>query len=52
MKDGQRKEVQTLFSEGLVKVVTASCAFGMGIDKTDVRLVVHWTVRSLMPPYV
>lgn len=51
MKDGQRKEVQGLFSEGLVKVVTASCAFGMGIDKADVRLVVHWTVPNTLEAF-
>ena len=47
----KREEVQRLFCEGVIKVVTASCAFGMGIDKADVRLVVHWTVTSSsLPP--
>jgi len=44
IRTNDREEVQRLFCKGVIKVVTASCAFGMGIDKADVRLVVHWTV--------
>lgn len=37
-----RKEIQERFMRGESRVVVATTAFGMGVDKPDVRLVVHW----------
>lgn len=42
----RRAEVLDAFLTDAVDVVAATCAFGMGIDKSTVRLVAHWT----MPP--
>lgn len=42
----RRQEVLQRFLGGQLDVVTATSAFGMGIDKPDVRVVVHW----MLPP--
>ncbi|MDQ3458552.1 MAG: RecQ family ATP-dependent DNA helicase, partial [Deinococcota bacterium] len=40
--DRQRAFVQTRFLSGALATICATVAFGMGIDKPDVRLVVHY----------
>jgi ATP-dependent DNA helicase RecQ len=41
----KRERVQTAFSRGELRVVVATNAFGMGVDRSDVRAVIH-----LAPP--
>lgn len=41
MKKDERTEAQTQFMTGKVNCICATVAFGMGINKTDVRLVIH-----------
>jgi ATP-dependent DNA helicase RecQ len=39
------------FLDDRLDVVVATCAFGMGIDKPNVRLVVHWTLPPTPEAY-
>ncbi len=47
-----KKEVQEQFLSGTPRVVCATNAFGMGIDKPDIRLVVHFDIPGSLEAYV
>jgi len=47
----ERSRVQAAFMEGGCRVVVATNAFGMGIDKADVRTVVHVQLPSTLEAY-
>jgi ATP-dependent DNA helicase RecQ len=51
MNTQAREEVQELFREGIVKIIIATKAFGMGIDKSDVRYVIHYDVPGDLESY-
>lgn len=44
MKREARAKAQNDWSSNAVKIIAATTAFGMGIDKADVRLVLHYDV--------
>jgi hypothetical protein len=46
-----RDEAQEAFMRGEVEVITATVAFGMGIDKADVRSVWHWAIPTSLEGY-
>ena len=51
-KVAARKEVQQSWMAGDTKVICATTAFGMGINKPNVRLVVHWCAPKTVERYM
>ena len=51
LNEAVRKETQEQFIRDAVPVVIATIAFGMGIDKPDVRLVVHYSFPKTIESY-
>jgi ATP-dependent DNA helicase RecQ len=51
MANAERKKAQDSFSRDEVQVVVATVAFGMGIDKPDVRFVVHYDLPKSVESY-
>ena len=51
LDDEMRRDVQERFMSGDVDTIVATNAFGMGIDKSDVRLVVHQSMPGTLEAY-
>lgn len=47
----ERCSVQEAFMEGTLPVVVATSAFGMGVDKPDVRMVAHYQIPGSVEAY-
>ena len=47
----ERRASQAAFMEGRAEVVVATNAFGMGVDKADVRTVAHWAIPTSLEAY-
>ncbi|MBW4565204.1 MAG: RecQ family ATP-dependent DNA helicase [Mojavia pulchra JT2-VF2] len=48
----QKQQVLQEFKSGKLNVVTATCAFGMGINRQDVRAVIHHCMSANLEGYV
>ncbi len=51
LEPGVRERVQTQFLGGKLQCVVATIAFGMGIDKADVRTVIHYALPASVEAY-
>lgn len=48
----ERRRVQNQFMSGNLRVVVATVAFGMGLDKADVRSVIHFNLPRTFESFV
>ncbi len=51
MTPERRRESQAAFMDGRAEVVVATNAFGMGVDKANVRTVAHWALPTSLEAY-
>ncbi len=52
MRDEDRAAVQDGFMDGTLSLVVATIAFGMGVDKADIRRVVHYNLPKSLESYM
>ncbi|MEX0879775.1 MAG: ATP-dependent DNA helicase RecQ [Thermoanaerobaculia bacterium] len=51
LEESERTRVQNRFADGSLRVVCATNAFGMGIDRPDVEAVVHFEIPGSLEAY-
>jgi ATP-dependent DNA helicase RecQ len=51
MQPAARTRSQEAFMSGQAQVIVATSAFGMGVDKADVRTVAHWALPTSLEAY-
>ncbi len=52
LKPAERDRVQEAFMAGEVNIVVATIAFGMGIDKADIRAIYHYNLPKSLENYM
>ena len=52
MESSEKQENQEAFINDEIQVIVATSAFGMGVDKSNVKLVVHYDISDSLENYV
>ena len=51
MRNDQREDIQNRFMNGEINCIVATIAFGMGIDKKDIRRIIHYDLPKSIENY-
>jgi len=51
LRTAERESAQERFMSGEVRLIVATNAFGLGVDKPDVRFIVHWNFPDSIESY-
>jgi len=51
LKSNERENIQNRFMDGEIKCIVATIAFGMGIDKKDIRKIIHYDLPKSIENY-
>ncbi|MBL8540920.1 MAG: RecQ family ATP-dependent DNA helicase [Betaproteobacteria bacterium] len=52
LEPGTKRDLQQRFITGALRIIVATNAFGMGVDKPDIRLVVHADIPGSLENYL
>lgn len=52
MDSSEKQENQEAFKNDKVQIIVATSAFGMGVDKSNVKLVIHYDISDSLENYV